>query len=57
MKLRSVAVTAALLALAYATPLGLAQDPGGTTTKDQDAAASAPSKAATAPSVEPDPDK
>ena len=57
MKLRSVAVTAALLALAYATPLGFAQDPGGTTTKDQDAAASTPSKAATAPSVEPDPDK
>ena len=57
MKLRSVAVTAALLALAYATPLGFAQDPGGTTTKDQDAAASTPSKAATAPIVEPDPDK
>ena len=57
MKLRSVAVTAALLALAYATPLGFAQEPGGTTTKDQDAAASTPSKAATAPSVEPDPDK
>ena len=57
MKLRSVAVTSALLALAYATPLGFAQDPGGTTTKDQDAAASTPSKAATAPSVEPDPDK
>ena len=57
MKLRSVAVTAALLALAYATPLGFAQDPGGTTTKDQDAAASTPSKVATAPSVEPDPDK
>jgi hypothetical protein len=57
MKLRSVAVTAALLALAYATPLGFAQDPGGTTTKDQDAAASTPSKAATAPGVEPDPDK
>jgi len=52
-----VAVTSALLALAYATPLGFAQDPGGTTTKDQDAAASTPSKAATAPSVEPDPDK
>ena len=44
MKLRLLAVTAVLLALAYATPLGFAQDPGGTTTKDQDAAASAPSK-------------
>jgi beta-barrel assembly-enhancing protease len=56
MTLRSVAVTAALLALAYATPLGFAQDQGGTATKDQDAAASAPSHS-TAASVEPDPDK
>jgi beta-barrel assembly-enhancing protease len=56
MKLRSVAVTAALLALAYATPLGFAQDQGGTATKDQEAATSIASKP-TAPSVEPDPDK
>ena len=38
-------------------PLVWPQDQGGTATKDQDAAASTPSKAATAPSVEPDPDK
>ena len=56
MKLRSLAVTAALLALAYSTPLGFGQDQGGTATKDQDAAASIPSKP-TAPSVEPEPDK
>ena len=56
MKLRSVAVTAALLALAYATPLGFAQDPGGTTTKDR--TLPPPSRPSpTAPSVEPDPDK
>jgi len=57
MKLRLLAVTAALLALAYAIPLGFAEDQGGATTKDQDAAASTPSKPA-ATSVEPaDPDE
>ena len=57
MKLRLLAVTAALLALAYAIPVGFAEDQGGTATNDQDAAASTPSKPA-ATSVEPaDPDK
>jgi beta-barrel assembly-enhancing protease len=57
MKLRLLAVTAALLALAYAIPLGFAEDQVGAATKDQDAAASTPSKPA-ATSVEPaDPDK
>jgi predicted Zn-dependent protease len=57
MKLRLLAVTAALLALACAIPFGLAEDQGGAATKDQDAAASTPSKPA-ATSVEPaDPDK
>jgi beta-barrel assembly-enhancing protease len=57
MKLRLLAVTAALLALAYAIPLGFAEDQGGATTKDQDAAASTPSKPA-ATGVQPaDPDK
>jgi predicted Zn-dependent protease len=57
MKLRFLAVTAVLLALAYASPLGFAEDQGGAVTKDQDAAASTPSKPAAA-SVEPaDPDK
>jgi predicted Zn-dependent protease len=56
MKLRSLAATAALLTLAYSTPLGFGQDQGGTVTKDQDAAATIPSKP-TAPSVEPEPDK
>ncbi len=55
MKLRLLAVTVALLALAYATPLGFAHDQGGAATKDPDAAVSAPSKATGA--VEPDPDK
>jgi predicted Zn-dependent protease len=57
MKLRFLAVTAALLALTYASPVGLAEDQGGAATKDQDAATSTPSQS-TAASVEPaDPDK
>jgi len=57
MKLRLLAVTVALLALGYAIPFGLAQDQVGVVSKDQDAAASTPSKPA-ATSVEPaDPDK
>ena len=55
MKLRSLAVTAALLALAYATPLGFGQDPGGTITKDQDAAATIPSKPPLRPALSPTP--
>jgi predicted Zn-dependent protease len=57
MKLRLLAVTAALFALTCATPLGLAEDQGGTAPKNQDTAASTPSKPA-AENVEPaDPDK
>jgi len=56
MKLRCLAITASLLVLGYAIPLGLAEDQGGAATKDQDAAASA-SSTPTAASVEPDPDK
>ena len=56
MKLRLLAVTAALLALAYAIPFSLAENQVGAATKGQDAAASTPSKPA-ATSVEPDPDK
>jgi predicted Zn-dependent protease len=56
MKLRCLAITASLLVLGYAIPLGLAEGQGGAATKDQDAAASA-SSTPTAASVEPDPDK
>ena len=57
MKLRFLAVTAALLALAYATPLGFAEDQGGAATKDHDAAASTPSKPTRASAEPADPDK
>ena len=53
MKLRLLAVTAALLALAYAIPVGFAEDQGGTATKDQDAAASTPSKPPLRPALSP----
>ncbi|HXJ89350.1 MAG TPA: M48 family metallopeptidase [Candidatus Binatia bacterium] len=57
MKLGFLAVAAALLASAYASPVGLAQDQGGAVTKNQDAAASTRSQS-TATRVEPaDPDK
>jgi predicted Zn-dependent protease len=56
LKLRFLAVTAALLALANAPPLGFAEDQGGAATKDQDAAST--SSKPTAASIEPaDPDK
>jgi predicted Zn-dependent protease len=57
MRLWGLAVTAALWALTYASPVGLAEDQGGAATKDQDAATSTPSPS-TAASIEPaDPDK